>query len=265
MRQQLNTKIKPIAKRSLGQNFIHDQKFLSNLAKLIKTNKNCDIIEIGPGHGALTDHLLKKKFNKIFLIEKDVLLSNILEEKYKDNNCVKIISDDALNVRFENISPSKEIIIVGNLPFNISSQLLFKWISYNDWPPFYKKMYLMFQFELGKRITSNENKKNYGKISVLTQVRCKINQILIAPSRIFYPKPKVNGVVLEFSPIEKYSDINLDKLNTILKLAFEKKRKKLSNSLKSLSKHISNWEMKKDLRPENLKVSDYVDIVRNIN
>ncbi len=265
MRQRLNTNKSVTAKKSLGQNFIHNQRFLENLSNKINSNDNTDIIEIGPGTGSLTDHLVGKKFNKLFLIEKDFELYKNLNEKYKSNKNIKIYNEDALKFNLSKISKSADIIIVGNLPFNISSQLLISWISYDKWPPFYNKMYLMFQKELGKRITSTTNKKSYGKLSVLTQARCEVKELIKAPSHIFYPKPKVDGVVLEFTPINLYIDVDFKKLNLILKAAFENRRKKIKNTLRNYSLYFDNWENEKDLRPENIEVKKYCLLVKKLS
>tara|TARA_B100001287_G_C22475599_1_gene431783 strand:- start:340 stop:708 length:369 start_codon:yes stop_codon:yes gene_type:complete len=115
----------------------------------------------------------------------------------------------------------------------------------------------MFQKELGKRITSQNNNKNYGKLSVLAQSRCEIKEIIEAPSHIFYPKPKVDGIVLEFTPIDTFADADIEKLKSILKAAFENRRKKIKNSLSDYSLYFDNWEEEKDLRPENLEVKKY--------
>ncbi len=261
MRQQLNINKTIIAKKSLGQNFINNQNFLEKLSEKIVSNYNSNIIEIGPGTGSLTEYLKKKKFNKLILIEKDFRLSNLLNEKYKSEHNIKVYNEDALTFDLSNYA-SNENIIVGNLPFNISSQLLIKWISYNKWPPFYNKMYLMFQKELGERIVSKVNSKSYGKLSVLAQSRCDIKKLIEAPSNIFYPKPKVDGIVLEFKPIEEYADIDLEKLKLILKTAFENRRKKIKNSLSDYSLYFDNWETEKDLRPENLGVKQYCFLAR---
>ena len=123
-------------------------------------------------------------------------------------------------------------------------------------------MYLMFQKELGKRINSKINNKSYGKLSVLIQSRCDVKKLIEAPSNIFKPKPKVDGVVLEFTPINSYCDVNLKKLNTILKAAFENRRKKIKNSLSSYKLYFDDWEIEKDLRPENLEVEKYCSLAR---
>ena len=257
MRLQLNLSKKIIPKKSLGQNFIQNKSFLSELSNKIISNHNTDIIEIGPGTGALTEYLKRKKYKNLFLIEKDYKLSKYLNNKYKSEKNILIFNEDALTFNLKNISKSNEIIIVGNLPFNISSQLLINWISFDKWPPFYNKMYLMFQKELGKRINSKINNKSYGKLSVLAQSRCCVKELIEAPSYIFNPKPKVDGIVLEFTPIDNFIDVDFEKLKVILKSAFENRRKKIKNSLSDYKFYFDNWEIEKDLRPENLEVEKY--------
>ena len=264
MRLQLNISKKIIAKKSLGQNFINNEDFLNKLSSKIVSNINTDIIEIGPGTGSLTNHLKRKKFKNLILEKKDNELSEILKNKYRHEKNIKVFNKDALTFDLSRLSKSKEIIIVGNLPFNVSSQLLINWISYDKWPPFYNKMYLMFQKELGKRINSNINNKNYGKLSVLTQSRCNVNELIEAPSHIFNPKPKVNGIVLEFTPIDSFIDVDLKKLKTILKTAFENRRKKIKNTLSDYKFYFDDWEKEKDLRPENLDVEKYCFLAKKI-
>ena len=263
MRLQLNIDKRIIAKKSLGQNFIFNNSFLEDLSNKISSSDSTDIIEIGPGTGSLTEYLTKKKFNNLILIEKDFELFKKLNKKYESENNIRIYNEDALMINLSNLSNSKDIIIVGNLPFNISSQLLLNWISFDKWPPFYSKMYLMFQKELGKRITSKNNKRSYGKLSVLTQSRCDVKELIIAPANIFYPKPKVDGIVIEFTPIDTYIDVDLEKLKIILKSAFENRRKKIKNSLQNYSSYFDNWDKEKDLRPENLDVKKYCFLAKS--
>ncbi len=252
------------AKKSLGQNFIHDQNFLVKLNKKINSDSNTNIIEIGPGRGALTTFLVKKNFKKLFLIEKDNKLANNLDNFYENNKKITVKNKDALDFDLLSLPINSNCIIVGNLPFNISSQLLIKWISTSNWPPFYTKMYLMFQKELGERIIAESNSKSYGRISVLSQARCKIKKILTAPSSIFYPKPKVDAVVLEFIPIEKYKNINVNKLKLITKKAFHQRRKKIKSSLKEYRDLLENNSFDLDVRAENLSVNDFCKITNLI-
>ena len=115
----------------------------------------------------------------------------------------------------------------------------------------------MFQKELGKRIISGINNKSYGKLSILTQSRCDIKELIEAPSYIFYPKPKVDGIVLEFKPTKTFVDIDLEKLKIILNAAFKNRRKKIKNSLSDYKFFFENWDTEKDLRPENIEVKKY--------
>ena len=115
----------------------------------------------------------------------------------------------------------------------------------------------MFQKELGKRIISKINNKSYGKLSVLTQSRCQVKELIEAPSNIFYPRPKVDGIVLELTPIDNFVDVDLEKLKVVLKSAFENRRKKIKNTLSDYKFYFDNWEIEKDLRPENLEVEKY--------
>ena len=243
------------AKKSLGQNFIHDEKFLTKLNGSIASNEKTSIIEIGPGKGALTRHLIRKKYKKIILIEKDLNLLKYLE-KYKDKKTF-LINDDALNFDLNDLNIRKDSIIVGNLPFNVSSQLLVKWAKFDYWPPFYEKMYLMFQKELGKRIIAKKDTKSYGRISVIAQSRFNIKKLLIAPSGIFTPKPKVDGIVLEVSPIKKHKNVQMKKLEIVLKKAFHQRRKKIKSSLKEYKNILELNNFNLDLRAENLSTDDY--------
>ena len=120
----------------------------------------------------------------------------------------------------------------------------------------------MFQKELGKRINSKINNKSYGKLSVLAQSRCCIKKLMEAPSQIFYPRPKVDGIVLEFTPIKTFIDVDFEKLKVVLKSAFENRRKKIKNTLSDYKFYFENWEIEKDLRPENLDVRKYCYLAR---
>lgn len=263
MRQLLNLN-NPKAKKSLGQNFIIDKNFIEKLCKFITSCEDTIIIEIGPGKGALTNLLVKKNYKKLYLIEKDNNLANNLIDKYKASNNIHIINRDALLFDFNQFIDEKNVIIVGNLPFNISTQLLFKWLEQEKWPPFYKKMFLMFQKEVAARIISKHNNRDYGRISVAAQVRCKIKKILIAPRKIFNPVPKVEGAVLEFKPSKKYKNLDFSKLQKILQLAFSKRRKKIKTNLKEYLHLLDQLNIDHNLRAENLTIEDYCKLVSEL-
>lgn len=259
MKLQLNTN-KTIPKRSLGQNFITDKKFLKKLSSFIQTNEQDVIIEIGPGKGALTHYLAKKKFKKLILIEKDRKLASDLKKIFINNKRIIVETNDALKFSYCDYYENKNTIIVGNLPFNISSQLLFKWLDNNEWPPFYKRLILMFQKELADRIISKPDNKNYGRISVAAQARCDISKLLYAPARIFNPMPKVDGLVLDFKPSLQFKDLNYKKLQIILKKAFSARRKKIKTNLNNYLDSLHELNIDTNLRAENLSVLDYCEL-----
>lgn len=254
---------KSYPKKSLGQNFIHDKNFILKLSNLIISDKSTNVFEIGPGLGALTDQLAKKKFKKLFLIEKDIDLFEKLTNKFEEERHIQTINADALAYNYQDFAQNNSLI-VGNLPFNISTQLLISWIVNYDWPPFYNKMILMFQKEVAERIISKHNQKSYSRISVITQARCNVKKLLHAPSSIFFPKPKVDGVVLEFTPIVKNVDLNILKLQALVKKSFKYRRKKIKTSLKEYECILSKLRIDNNLRAENLSVEDYCKIASAI-
>ncbi len=263
MKQLLNTN-KMYPKKSLGQNFICDKNFINKLGEYVNSDPNYSIIEIGPGKGALTDNLVKKEFKKIYLIEKDEILSKNLAEKYAHLKNVKVMNKDALLVDYSFFSKIKNVIIVGNLPFNVSTKMLFNWLEIKNWPPFYEKMILMFQKEVACRVIAKPNNGRYSRISVASQSRCSVKKLLDAPASIFYPQPKVDGVVLEFIPICDYKNVNFSNLQKILRLSFNHRRKKIKTTLKKHRKILKDLNLDDNLRPENLSVDEYCKIAKLI-
>ena len=263
MKPQLNIN-KSLPKKSLGQNFIQNKDFILKLNSLILSETDTNIFEIGPGMGALTDELVKKKFKNLYLIEKDFFLFQKLKNRFKNNNNVFVFNNDALDYNYEVINKNEKSLIVGNLPFNISSQLLINWIVNYNWPPFYSKMVLMFQKEVANRIIARQNQKSYSRISVISQARCEIKVLLNAPSSIFFPKPKVDGTILEFTPITKNLDINISNLQKLLRKSFEHRRKKIKTSLKDYDYLLKRFGIDDGLRAENLSVEDYCKLASAI-
>ena len=161
-------------KRSLGQNFLIDKNIIRKIVSLDNIN-NETVLEIGPGSGNLTEHIIEKQVKKVFLIEKDYRFSNLLKERFGDNEKIKIINEDILSYKL-NYSLLKDSVIFGNLPYNISTQILAKFIKVRKWPPFFKKIIFMFQKEVADRILAKTNTKQYGRIAVLTNFRLKIEE-----------------------------------------------------------------------------------------
>ena len=193
-----------------------------------------------------------------------MLLFKKLKDRFKNKKNIFVLNNDALDYDYEIINKNQKSLIVGNLPFNISSQLLINWIISNNWPPFYNKMVLMFQKEVANRIIAKHNQKSYSRISVLTQARCEIKVLLHAPSNIFFPKPKVDGTILEFTPITKYQDINISNLQKLLRKSFEYRRKKIKTSLKDYNYLLDRFGIDEGLRAENLSVDDYCKLASAI-
>ena len=249
-------------KKSLGQNFIFDDNILKKISKLIKSQSNNQIIEIGSGLGTLTKHLFKKDFNKLILLEKDIRLINNLEKNFLNKN-VYIFNIDALNFDFQKSSINNSII-VGNLPFNISVDLIYLLTKSNNWPPKQIKMILMFQKEVAERIVALPNSKSYGKLSVVIQSRFKIKKALNLPASVFLPVPKVDATILEFTPFDDFGSIDISKIDEVSKAAFSQRRKKIKNNMSDYIQVIRKLSIDSNLRPENLSVFDYCNIAKNI-
>ena len=171
-------------KKSLGQNILVDKNILN---KIISPNriKNQDVLEIGPGTGNLTSFIAEKKPKSIYLIEKDTRFCKILSKKFNIRNKFFINNEDILNLDLNKFL-KKEVLVFGNLPYNISTQILSKFISLEIWPPFYKRLIFMFQKEVADRILAKPNTREYGRISILANFRLNIIQNLLFLEDLFF-------------------------------------------------------------------------------
>ena len=250
--------MKLIPKKSLGQNFLIDK----NVLKII-TNctiiKDKDILEVGPGTGNLTIEILKKKPNKLFLIEKDSSLIKILEEKFSKK--VHYINDDILRISEKNLSKNK-LTVFGNLPYNISTEILIKWILSLDSNPWFEKLVLMFQKEVADRIISEYNTSSYGRLSIISNWKLDVKKIIDIKPNCFFPKPKINSSLLIFTPKEDFFKLkNIHSLEKITRIFFNHRRKKIKKSFNQIFHDADNVAKKLqidlNLRPQNLKKEDY--------
>ena len=250
-------------KKSLGQNFLVDKNIIRKIINLVKLEKK-NIIEIGAGHGALTDEILKKKPNLLNIIEKDINLFKELKMKYSGVKNIKIYNDDILNFNLESLT-TKNSIIMGNLPYNISSQILVKILRFKKWPPNFENLIFMFQKELGEKILGKCPNANYGRLSILSNYRLKFVSKFLVSKNCFFPKPKVTSMVILFKPIlkKKYSIENILNLEKITNFFFSNRRKMINKSMKKIFKNnnfksIKNINLKS--RPSEIKPDKYYEI-----
>ena len=244
------------AKKSLGQNFLIDKNVIKKIVNLSNI-KDKNIIEIGPGEGALTNEILKANPKSLVLIEKDYKLSEILKEKFIENKKVKIYCEDILKFNFSKIE-NNNFIVFGNLPYNISSQILVKFIKLSNLKIKFHELIFMFQKELGEKILSTYPSPNYGRISILRGYRLKILKKFLVSPNCFTPKPKITSMVIHF---EFYGnqEINIKKISNLEKITnifFSNKRKMINKNInKILTKKKINRipGLKLNLRPSNLK------------
>ena len=252
------------AKKSLGQNFLVDQNIIDKIINTVEI-KNKSILEIGPGTGNLTKNILKKYPKKLIVIEKDHNLAQLL---YKNlGTKIKIINKDVLSLD-ENKLDNNILTVFGNLPYNISTEILCKWIlniqNKNFW---FDYLVLMFQKEVANRIISEYNTKNYGRLSILANWKLEISKICDVKPSSFFPRPKIDSSILLLKPKYKFFQIknpnNLEKITRIFFLHRRKMLKKPYNHLfKNNFKISNNLEIDLNLRPQNLDFETYYKLTR---
>jgi len=254
--------MKIIPKRSLGQNFLIDKNILQQICESGKLNKNDFVLEIGPGTGNLSEFIIKKKPQKYFVIEKDKRLLKYLNEKYKGK--IVIINDDILKYDLKKLS-NENLIVFGNLPYNISSQILTKFIHISKKEFLFKKLIFMFQKEVADRILAEDNSKNYGRLSIFSSWKLDIKKIMDIEPSSFFPKPKVMSSLLIFEPKINYIKFeNSKNLEHITNIFFNQRRKMIKKPLNILfensKKIIDELNLDINLRPQNLKKDTFYKI-----
>ena len=246
------------AKKSLGQNFLNDKNILEKIVNTVHIS-NKTIMEVGPGTGNLTSYILKKKPKKIYVIEKDINLIDVLSSKFKDQ--LFIINEDILNID-ETKMFNEKAVVFGNLPYNISTEILSKWITNlkdNFW---FENLILMFQKEVADRIIAKSNTSQYGRLTILSNWKLKVRKICDVKPSAFFPKPKVESSILIFSPKEDYIKINdVKSLETITRIFFNQRRKMIKKPFNQLfngnPKILDNLKINLNLRPQNLDLDTY--------
>lgn len=251
------------AKKSLGQNFLIDKNIIKKIIDLVQIN-NKNIIEIGPGEGALTNEIIKKNPKSLILIEKDTELVKKLKVKYSSFKFIKIHNADILKFDLEKII-LKDSSIFGNLPYNISSQILVKILKFEKWPPNFCNLVFMFQKELGEKIIGKYQTKNYGRLSILSNYRLNIVKKFFVSPNCFFPKPKITSIVISFNPKDLFI-YNIKKINNLEKVTnilFSNKRKMINKNIKKILniKNINKLSnLRLESRPSEIKPEIYYKI-----
>lgn len=250
------------AKKSLGQNFLFDLNLTSKIARYAGNLKQSDVLEIGPGPGGLTRSLLNEGARQVVSIEKDNRCIAALEEiQSLFPGRLRLLQGDALSMNVTQYL-TDPIKIIANLPYNIGTELLVRWLNSKNWPSFWQSMTLMFQKEVANRIVARPGSKAYGRLSVMSQWRCNTKIAFNIPATAFTPPPKVESAVVHFEALnEPKFPAEVDKLEFVVSKAFNQRRKMLRGALKG---HFINVEeglfsigVLPTKRAENITVQEY--------
>jgi len=250
------------AKKSLGQNFLTDQNIIDKILNVVEIgNKN--ILEIGPGTGNLTSAILNKNPKKLIVVEKDDNLADLLKNNFKKK--IKVINKDVLEIN-EGLLDDEILTVFGNLPYNISTEILSKWIlNINKNKIWFDCLILMFQKEVADRIISSFNSKNYGRLSVLVNWKLEVKKIFDVKPRSFFPIPKVDSSILLFKPKKKFFKLKYPKtLEVVTRTFFMHRRKMIKKPYNQLFNGDLNVASKinidLNLRPQNLNYETYLKL-----
>ncbi len=233
-------------KKSLSQNFLNDKNISNKITNLIEIN-NKNILEIGPGYGSLTDFIIKKNPKKLVLVEKDYNIYEYLKIKYKNYKNIELLNQDIIDFDFKNF---KNLNIISNLPYNISTKIIFKLLKLNE---NISEMVFMIQKEVSLKIDYNKNKLN--KYKFFTKISSDYQRCFNVPPSVFTPKPKVVSTVVKFK-LNKF-DIDWNKVENFSNKMFKNKRKKISNKLVLSNTIINNFHNK---RVEELNINELINI-----
>ena len=251
------------AKKSLGQNFLIDQNIIDKIVNITDL-KNKDILEIGPGTGNLTEGILRKNPKKVLVVEKDNDLTSLLKEKFK--NKIEIINKDILKID-ENLLSDQSLTVFGNLPYNISSEILCKWILNIKEKIWFDCLILMFQKEVADRIISDFNTKTYGRLTILANWRLNIKKICDVSPVSFKPKPKIDSTVLFFKPKKEFFLLkNSKNLEKITRIFFMHRRKMIKKPYNQIFDGNFSFASKIGIdlnsRPQNLNFETYLKLTK---
>ena len=249
------------AKKSLGQNFLIDKNILKKIVEVGNINSNDKVLEIGPGTGNLTEYIVKANPKTIIVVEKDFNLTKLLKNKFKKK--VKIINDDILKLSEDFYN--EKFIIYGNLPYNISTQILAFWCLSKKIK--FKKLILMFQKEVADRIVAKVNTKNYSRITILSNWKFYIKKLFDINPECFSPRPKIKSSLLEFTPKKNIVDIKYPKnIEKITNIFFSQRRKMVKKNFMKLFKNFDEVSKLVNIRltdrPQNIPIEKFLEIIK---
>lgn len=238
------------AKKSLGQNFLLDLNLTAKIARLAGELSGCDVLEIGPGPGGLTRGLLAEGARKVLAIEKDArCLPALAEIAAHYPGRLEVINGDALEVEpLAHLMPP--IRVAANLPYNVGTELLVRWLTPPEWPPFWQSLTLMFQREVAQRIVAEPGSKTYGRLAILSQWRCDVRIVLNLPPEAFSPPPKVSSAVVHLTALpEPRFPADAKVLQEVVAHGFNQRRKMLRASLKGLHPGVEDLLIAAGIKP----------------
>ncbi len=250
-------------RKRFGQNFLQDRHTVDAIVHAINPESTDRMLEIGPGLGALTFPLLKK-VQHLTAIEIDTDLHAHLMTNTAENQHLTLISADALTI---DLTPfGHNLRVVGNLPYNISTPLLFHLLKYHTQ---IKDIHIMLQKEVVDRLAATPGSKDYGRLSIMTQYHCDVDALFTVPPTAFYPAPQVESAVVRLTPHQqkRYDDVPTEDLVQLVAMAFAMRRKTLANNLKKLisATQLTQMDINPGLRPEQISIEDYIRLAKFVS
>jgi 16S rRNA (adenine1518-N6/adenine1519-N6)-dimethyltransferase len=253
------------ARKRFGQNFLTDTHVIRKIIAAVNPAKTDNVVEIGPGQGAITGPLLEH-CTRLQAVELDRDLAAMLERKFAGHGGFILHQGDALDFDFSTLAAEGPLRVVGNLPYNISTPLLFRLLEFF---PLIKDMHFMLQKEVVERITASPGSKEYGRLSVILQYYCHVDYLFTVPPGAFFPAPKVESAIARLTPRkpEELRAGNEAFFRNLVKIAFQQRRKTLRNTLKQLPGDLDLSAVTLDLtrRPETLSVAEFVELAKQLD
>lgn len=256
------------AKKSLGQNFLLDLNLTRRVARAGGPHVGTHMVEVGPGPGGLTRALLLEGAERVTVIERDPRAMPALQEIAEAaRGRLAIVEADALDFDFSTLADGQPLRIVANLPYNIGTPLLTRWLSSEPWPPYFESLTLMFQREVAERIVASPGSKIFGRLAVLSQWRTRPRILFTVPGRAFTPPPKVDSALVRLEPRQEAEAMPVSAVEAVTAAAFGQRRKMLRSSLRPLWPNpeavLDSLGITPTLRAENLPLAGFLALARS--